>query len=184
MKKILLTAVLAFALFTNLNAYDLDGDLGLKWTGFKSANKVGVAGTFKKVTLEMKKAAKLADFLKSSKVEIDTSSVNTKMGFRDKNITSTLFKLASSKLIKGSISSVKGDDKKGSLSLTLTMNEVTKEVPMTYEVSANKIIVKGSVEILDFALSESFAAFAKKCKAFHQNKTYSDVAVEFTIPFK
>lgn len=184
MRKILLTSVLALALFTNLNAYELDGKLDVKFTGFKSAKKVGVSGTFKTIKLDIKKSAKLADFLKSSNVEIDALSVDTKMAFRDKNITSTLFSLASAKTIMGSISSVKGDDKKGTLSLKLTMNKVTKEVPMTYMVDAGKIMVKGSVEILDFALNDSFAAFALKCKAFHQNKTYSDVALEFTIPYK
>ena len=55
---------------------------------------------------------------------------------------------------------------------------------MAYEVKDNKVVAKASIEILDFALGESFAALAKKCAPFHQNKTYSDVDISFTLPFK
>ena len=36
MKKILLSTVLALGLSMNLSAYEINGDLGVKWTGFKT----------------------------------------------------------------------------------------------------------------------------------------------------
>ncbi len=165
-----------------LSAYEVNGDLGVKWTGFKTAKKVGVPGSFKTIKLDMKKADKLADFLKSAKVEIDALSLDSKLPIRDKNITSTVFSKPSAKTIKGAISNV--DEAKKTLVLDVTMNEVTKQVPMTFEVKDKNIVAKGTLEILDFALKDSFAAFAKKCSAFHAGKTFSTVDVEFTIPFK
>lgn len=182
MKKILVSSLLSVGLLTSLSAYELNGDLGVKWTGFKTAGKVGVPGTFKKIDLSIEKNDNLSAFLKSAKVTIDALSLDSKLPFRDKNITSTVFSLASAKTIKGTISSV--DEAKKSLVLDLTMNEVTKPVNMTYEVADGKIVAKGSIEILDFALKDSFAAFAKKCGALHAGKSYSDVAIEFTLPFK
>lgn len=182
MKKVLVSSILSLGLLTSLNAYELNGDLGVKWVGFKTAKKVGVPGSFKKIDLKIEKNDNFADFLKSAKVTIDALSLDSKLPFRDKNITSTVFSLASAKTIKGSISSV--DEAKKTLVLDVTMNDVTKPVTMTYTNEGGKVVAKGNLEILDFALKDSFAAFAKKCGAFHAGKTFSDVDVEFTIPYK
>ena len=64
------------------------------------------------------------------------------------------------------------------------MNKITNFVPMKYEIINGNIVVKGSIEILDFDMETSFLAFAQKCAAFHANKSFSDVNIEFTIPFK
>jgi len=182
MKKILLSSILAFGLVSSLNAYELNGDLGVKWTGFKTEKKAPVSGTFKEINLNITKSDDLSEFLKSAKVDIATASFDSKSPSRDKNITSTLFSLATSKTINGSIVAV--DVAKKSLTLEVVMNEVKKEVPMTYEMINNNIVAKGSIEILDFDMKNPFMAFAKKCAVFHQNKSYSDVNIEFSIPYK
>jgi len=182
MKKILLSSILAFGLVSSLNAYELNGDLGVKWTGFKTEKKAPVSGTFKEINLNITKSDDLSEFLKSAKVDIATASFDSKSPSRDKNITSTLFSLATSKTINSSIVAV--DVAKKSLTLEVVMNEVKKEVPMTYEMINNNIVAKGSIEILDFDMKNPFMAFAKKCAVFHQNKSYSDVNIEFSIPYK
>lgn len=182
MKKILLSSVLAFGLLTSLNAYELNGSLGVKWTGFKTEKKAPVSGTFKDISIDINKSDDLSAFLKSAKVHIATASFDSKNPFRDKNITSTLFSLATSKSINGAISSV--DTEKKMLTLDVTMNEVTKSVPMSYEMKDGNILAKGTIEILDFDMKNPFMAFAKKCAAFHQNKSFSDVNIEFTLPYK
>jgi len=70
------------------------------------------------------------------------------------------------------------------LVLEVTMNEVAKPIPMMYEISNGNIIAKGTIDILDFDMKSSFMAFAKKCAVFHENKSFSDVNIEFTIPYK
>lgn len=182
MKKVLASAILALALLTSLNAYELNGDLAVKWTGFKTEKKAPVSGTFKDIQLNIAKSDDLSTFLKSSQVLITTASFDSKNPFRDGNITSTLFSLATSEFIKGSIDSV--DTSKNELILNVTMNEVTKQVPMKYKVENGTITAQGMIEILDFNMKDSFLAFAKKCAGFHQNKSFSDVNIEFTIPYK
>ncbi len=115
-------------------------------------------------------------------VTIVSDSLESKNPARNLNMTSTLFSLATSKVIKGNISDV--NEMKKSLILNVNMNEVTKAVPMMYEIVDGKIVAKGTIDILDFNMKSSFMAFAKKCGAFHQNKSFSDVAIEFTIPYK
>ena len=182
MKKILLSSILALGLAVNLNAYEVNGDLGVKWTGFKTEKKAPVSGTFKDINLSIEKNDDLSKFLTSAKVEIKTASFDSKNPFRDKNITSTLFSLATSEAIMGSIKSVDVENKK--LVLNVTMNEVSKEVAMSYDIKNSQIVAKGTVEILDFDMKNPFMAFAKKCAGFHGNKSFSDVDVEFTIPYK
>jgi len=182
MKKVLLSSVLALGLITSLNAYELNGDLKVKWTGFKTEKKAPVSGSFKDIQLNISKSDDLSKFLKSAKVQITTASFDSKNPFRDNNITSTLFSLATSKYIKGSISSV--DTAKNELILDVTMNEVTKQVPMKYKVEKGNITAMGSIDILDYDMKNPYMTFAKKCASFHQNKSFSDVNIEFTIPYK
>lgn len=64
------------------------------------------------------------------------------------------------------------------------MNGIEKEIPMKFEKTASEINAKGTLEILDFGLKDSFAAFAKKCGPLHQMTSYSDVTIEFNLPYK
>lgn len=182
MRKILLTSIFTFALITNLNAYELNGDLLIKWTGFKTMEKAPVSGTFKDIKVEIKENKDLEEFLKSAKVTIKTASFDSKNEYRDNNITSTLFSLATSKQIIASISKVNVKDR--ALNLKLTMNETTKDVPMRFEILNDLIYAKGKIDILDYNLKNSFLAFAKKCASYHENKSYSDVEIEFSLPYK
>jgi hypothetical protein len=179
--KLILGLTLLFAL-VSANAYELNGDLNLKWTGFKTAQKVGVSGTFKNVEFKISKNDDFAEFLKSANVKIDTLSFDSGLDVRNKSIVSTLFSLKSSENILATISKV--DMKNKTLTLKLTMNEVTKNVPMTYYINKGSIIAKGQIDILDYNMSDSFAKFAKACFDLHEGKSYSEVHIAFTLPFK
>ena len=182
MKKILFASVLSLVLLTSLSAYELNGDLGVKWTGFKTEKKVPVSGTFNDIKLDIKSSDNLSKFLESSTVSIETSSFESKNPSRNESIVSTLFSLTTAKTIKGKILDV--DEVAKKLVLEVTMNEVAKPIPMMYEISNGNIIAKGTIDILDFDMKSSFMAFAKKCAVFHENKSFSDVNIEFTIPYK
>ena len=182
MKKIVLSSIVALLFATNLSAYEKNGDLEVKWTGYKLASKVGVSGTFNKIDFDIKKSDDLVTFLKSAKVKIDATSLESKDEGRNFNITSTLFSLASAKNIQGSISSV--DEKSNTLVLDVVMNGVTKPTTMKYTVNDGKIVANGVIDILDFNMSSSYKAFTEICGALHENVSYSDVNIEFSIPFK
>ena len=182
MKTKLSLSILSLFLVSGLNAYEINGDLGVKWTGFKTEKKAPVSGSFNEIDLNIKSSENLSEFLKSAKVKINSLSLESKDEGRNNSMTSTLFSLATAKEIRGSISEVNEDKK--TLLLDVTMNEVTKAVPMTYSIVDGNITAKGSIEILDYNLKGSFLAFAKECAALHENKSFSDVNIEFTIPFK
>ncbi|NVJ53192.1 MAG: YceI family protein [Campylobacteraceae bacterium] len=179
--KLLLGAFFLFASLS-LNAYELNGDLKVGWTGYKTEKKVGVSGTFKDVDLQITKNDDFVKFLKSAKVKIDTSSLDSGLEIRNKSMVSTLFSLKSSEKILASIANI--NENNGALTLMLTMNEVTKSIPMKYSVKDNKVVASGVIDILDYSMSESFAKFAKECFNLHKGKTFSEVTISFELPFK
>lgn len=182
LKKILLSSVLSLGLGSSLNAYELNGDLNVKWTGFKGPTKIGVPGTFKDIKLSIEKSDDLSKFLQSANVIIQTNSLDSKLPMRDSNITSTIFSLASTKEIKANIVSI--DEAKVELVLKVNINGTEKNILMKYEKTDSTITAKGTLEILDFGLNDSFIAFEKKCGPLHQMKSYSNVDIEFTLPYK
>ncbi len=125
MKKILLSTILSLGLVTTLSAYELNGNLDVQWTGYKTEKKAPVSGTFNNIELGIKSSENLSTFLKSSTVTIESASLESKNPARNLNITSTLFSLATSKYIKGAISNV--DEKNQTLTLDLFMNENMKK---------------------------------------------------------
>ena len=137
MKKIVISSLLTIGLLSSVNAYELNGNLGVKWTGFKTEKKAPVSGTFKDIKISIKENDDLSKFLTSSNVEIKTASFDSKNEGRDASITSTLFSLATSKVIKGKIKSV--DEANKTLVLNVNMNEVSKEVPMSFDIKDGNI---------------------------------------------
>lgn len=184
MKNMIIKSLLVGSLLsTSAFAYEASS-VNVNWIGFKTEKKVGVPGTFKKVDLSITKNDDFNKFLNSASVTIDALSLDSKMPFRDKNITSTLFQLVNVTQIKANVIKATGDDKMGSLDVEIDMNNTKKVIPMKYKVEGGVVKATGSLEILDFAMKDSFAAFAAKCKAFHANKTWSEVTISFDLPFK
>ena len=184
MKRIFLKSIITASLLAaNALAYEASS-VNVNWTGYKTQAKGPVGGTFDKVNLKIEKNDDFAKFLSSASVSIDPYSLNSKMPFRDNNITSTLFKVANVNEIKAMVKKVNGDNKAGTLDVEITMNNKSKVIPMEYKVEASTLKAQGKIEILDFAMNESFNAFATKCKPFHAGKTWSEVGVAFELPFK
>ncbi len=181
MKKLFMPLTLIFFLLTTLGAYELDGKLGVTWTGYKTEKKAPVSGTFNDIKLDIKSSDNLSIFLKSALVTIDALSLESKNAMRNANIK-LIFSLASAKIIKGTILDV--DETNKTLNLEVTMNQISKVVPMSYEIQNSEIVAKGSIDILDYDLESSYMNFAKKCAPFHQNRSFSEVGIEFTIPYK
>lgn len=184
MKNMIIKSLLVSSLLsTGAFAYEAS-NVNVNWIGFKTQAKAGVAGTFDKTSLGITKNDDFLKFLSSATVTIDALSLNSKMAFRDKNITSTLFQLVNVTEIKAKVLKASGDDKMGTLDVEIDMNNTKKVIPMKYTVESGVLKANGSLEILDFAMEDSFAAFAAKCKPFHAGKTWSEVAVSFDLPFK
>lgn len=178
-------SILAFASvigFAQSCSYDMDkSSFDMKWGAFKFQSKAKVSGTFNEYKLEATKSDSLKKLLDSSKIVIDTKSVNTKHETRDKTIFDNFFALFNSKDIKANISdSIEGKNS-GTINLNLDMNKKSSIVPMSYKIENGKLTATGVTDLNIFDLSGALASINKACYALHQGVTWSQVELEFSV---
>lgn len=132
-KTILLTLLLSVLSFASTQGCELDGGPKVQWRAFKTPAKVGVLGTFTKVTRKTKKnkAKNLKSLLEGQKVEIDSLKMATGNEGRDENIVDNFFKKLEASAIKATIKKVNSNKKL--LTLEVILGGVKKSVPMKYD---------------------------------------------------
>ncbi len=143
----------------------------LQWTAFKTPLKLGVKGTFDKIAYTPGK-----NCLQGAEVIINKHSVDTKNPGRDKTLDSFFF----SKL-KGDIRAKVKKIGDKTLTVAITLNGVTKEVPFFYEKKGSTLTAKGVIDLFDFSGSQALHSINKACFDKHQGKTWNDVELRFTI---
>ena len=175
MKKILLAGLLAVTAF----GYEATG-VDVEFEAFKTPLKIGVKGGFDKIALHSKEADTLKDMLLGTAVTIDTASVDSKNPGRDKKLVHNFFEVQGVKSIQAKI--VKVDTKV--LTVAITMNGKTLDIPMKYEEEDREIEAEGVIDLADFGMLPSLKAINKACYEKHQGKTWQDVELEFEIKYK
>ncbi|MGB5966142.1 MAG: YceI family protein [Sulfurimonadaceae bacterium] len=189
MKKIALSLILVFGLAQASCTFSQPSNVDVTWESFKTPQKIGVGGhfstvNFKTVTTE---ATDLNTLLAGSSVNIDVASVDSKNRGRDEKLLNEFFKRMAGPDIKAVIVSLKKDKdarKSGSLTLSVTMNGVTRDVPMKYSFSDGKLSANGVIDIIDFKAKQALKSINTACYALHQGKTWSDVNIGFTMTIK
>ncbi|PHS57797.1 MAG: hypothetical protein COB17_04900 [Sulfurimonas sp.] len=194
MKKVLLGIIISLMVVSGLVADEKSGcvlsqkgKIDVSWKAYKTASKIGVSGVFNKVTYTpvAKNGKNFREILVGSSVSIDTSSVNSKNKSRDFKLVSFFFQKMSTKNINAKIIDIKADKKiknqprTGVVTLDVTMNGITKSLPMKYTYSNAIFEAKGVIDILDFSASTALKSINKACYALHKGKTWSDVSVGF-----
>jgi polyisoprenoid-binding protein YceI len=153
----------------------------VNWKAFKTYEKLGVAGSFDQATFVIQKAVSLDQLLASANVTIETKSVNTGNAGRDATINATFFETQNTKLIVGKIKSAAN----GKAQVDITINGITKTIPMTYAISNENIInAKGIIDLADFSMLSSLQSINKACFDLHSGKTWQDVEIGFEIKTK
>jgi polyisoprenoid-binding protein YceI len=199
MKKILLILVILSSLmYAELTRpktgciLSQQGDVKVSWKAYKTPSKIEVSGIFNDViyTAVKKEGKNFKEILVGSSVVIKTVSVNSKNKERDTKLVNAFFGLLSGKTITAKIvdmtsnKRVKREPRTGTITLEVTMNGVTKNVPMTYSYDKGLMKSEGFIDIFDFAGSKALASLNKACFDKHQGKTWSDVKVGFEMNIK
>lgn len=148
------------------------------WKAFKTYEKIGVGGSFNHVVFSPRSAKTSEEFLVGSHITIDTATVNSGNAGRDATLVASFFKTQNVTSITAKIISAK--DSKAQVEIT--MNGVTKAVPMSYTIQEGKILGKGVIDLSDFAMLESLQSINKTCFDLHAGKTWQDVEIGFEIP--
>ena len=178
MKKIILPlSALAFSTFLSAQCLYNAHESELEFKAFKTPLKVGVKGTFDNYTLQAVPSVSQKELLSSSSVTIETKNVNTGNKGRDAKLVSSFFEVQGVKQITAKVLSVQGEI----ADVSITMNGVTKTVPMKIEFDDDEIELEGVIDLGDFTMLPSLQSINKACYALHKGKTWQDVELEFKI---
>ena len=169
-----------------------EGAVTVGWKAYKTPAKLGVGGVFNDVTYKAvaKEGKNFKEILIGSSVTIDTASVNSKNEGRDKKLVASFFKLLGSQTINAKIIDIRQtSDKKerprqGIITTAITMNGISKDVPMHYTYDKGVLKGEGYIDLFDFQASKALASINKACFDLHKGKTWNDVSISFAMHIK
>lgn len=148
----------------------------LKWTAYKTPEKVGVQGSFDSIVVNNTNESEIPEeVLEGATFNITTSSMTTGDASRDAKILSLFFNNLEDKNIIGSF----GKFENGVVPIKITMNniEATKNFQYTFE--NRKVVITGVIDVIkDFKANRGFSLLEEACAALHLNKSWTDVSIE------
>jgi len=151
----------------------------VKWTAYKTTAKKGVGGEFTTLKFNEKSGTSPQDALNNLNFSIPISSVFTKNDSRDYKIKTSFFgKMLDTDVIKGTIKVVNG-----AYLATLTMNGVTKDLPLNAEINGRRVKLNATMDLKNWNALDALAALNKVCYDLHKgadgiSKTWEDVSIE------
>ncbi|GLU44335.1 YceI family protein [Allomuricauda sp. NBRC 101325] len=164
----------------------VEDSTSVKFTAYKTSDKVPVGGTFQEVNLKYTAGATPEETLDGLQFTIPVSSLftNDATGTRDPKILEFFFqKMAETQTITGTFS-ITGNNKS---TVKLTMNGVSTDLPMDYEITAdNHVNFSGVMDLKQWDALEALASLNKACEILHTgadgvSKTWEDVAIAGTV---
>ncbi len=189
MKKTALSLLLTLTLAQADCSFSQPGNVDVTWQAFKTPMKLGVGGHFNTVDFKASsvKADSLSALLTGSTVNIAVASVDSKNPGRDEKLLNDFFKQMAGPDITAKIVTLKRDEKarkSGLLTAAVTMNGVTRDVPMKYSFKDGRLSADGVIDLIDFKAQNAFTSINTACYDLHQGKTWSDVNIGFTMDIK
>ena len=166
-------------------SYNVNADKSsVQWTGYKTTDKIAVNGTFKEIkVLNMNSGSTAAGSLEGLEFEIPVSSIYSKDTLRDGKLKRLFFGVMDNTLnLKGKFS-VK-DTSNGSIALS--MNGLTKELPFTYEMSKDTILINAKMDLNIWETQNALASIHEACLELHTgtdgvSKTWDEVGLAAKI---
>lgn len=193
MKKVIFAMSILFALFSvscknsvkkgenyNINTKTVN----VKWTAYKTTDKVPVSGKFNEVIIEnIKKGTSVKDAVNGTTFKIPVSSIFTNNPDRDGKLKAFFFKtMIKTIYISGSVEL--NDDYEGNL--TITMNGITKKLPISYSITNQLVKIEGIMDLKNWNAQTALESLNKACIDLHKgadgiSKTWNEVKVEAAI---
>lgn len=159
----------------------------IKWTAYKTTDKIAVKGEFTKISITNTKTSKnVSELINGIEFSIPVSSIFSNNEDRDNKIQQFFFGVMdNTQLLSGKINIT--DDKTGSI--TITMNAMTNSFPITYTLSENEFSMTGVMNLEDWNGQAAIESLNKACFDLHKaadgiSKTWNDVQIDARISFK
>ena len=158
----------------------------VKWTAFKTTDKVAVGGSFTQIELKNVKTGNTPlEVLEGVAFSIPVSSLFTNNPDRDSKLKTIFFgTLKNTELLSGIL-----NFRDNQLFMTLSMNDVTKQIPLEYTFENNLLNMKTTLNLNDFGGEAALAAINKACLDLHKgpdgvSKTWETVDIMGEVLFQ
>lgn len=166
-------------------SYSVDAEKSsVQWIGYKTTDKVAVKGTFKEINiLEMNSGSTAAASLEGLEFEIPVSSIYSKDTIRDGKLKRLFFGVMENTLNLTGKFSVK-DESNGNIALS--MNGLTKDLPFTYDMSKDTIMINATMDLNIWETQNALASIHEACLELHTgadgvSKTWDEVGLSAKI---
>lgn len=160
----------------------------VKWTGYKTTSKIAVNGEFKELQVSnIKEAPTAVEAMNGTVFSIPVSSIFSGDEERDGKLKQLLFGVMNATV---SLSGTLNLNDDGTGNVNLSMNGVSKEVPITYIVSGQLVEFEGTLDLInDFKAESALESISKACFEQHKgpdgvSKTWSEVGISATAYLK
>lgn len=158
----------------------------VSWTGYKTSDKVAVTGTFQKVEITNFQNGTTPEMvLQGARFSIPVSSLFSDNADRDSKLKEIFFgTMKNTELISGIV-----NFENEKCLLTLTLNDVTKQIEIPYTYENKKFEMSTTIKIEDFSGESALAAIHKACFELHKgadgvSKTWDEFAIAGSVIFK
>ena len=158
----------------------------VNWTAFKTTEKVAVGGSFKSIELkDIKTGETPEEILEGAAFSIPVSSLFTDNADRDSKLKTIFFgTLKNTELLSGTI-----NFREGKCYMTLTMNDVTKQIVTEYTFENKLFTLTSTLNVEEFGGEKAIAAINTACLELHKgkdgvSKTWNLVDIKGSVLFE
>jgi len=154
--------------------------IDVTWTSYKTLAKIGVGGNFSKVDLKIvnKDASDVKKMLLNAEIRTSLEALDAKMDLKNSNIAKFFTANLADKVVIAKVILV--TNKK--LDVSITLNKVTKTIPMSYTVEKGIVKATGVIDGLDYKLVPALGILNMNV-AGHKKKGWNDIAIGFELPY-
>jgi len=167
-----------------LGSYALkEGLPKIKWTAYKFTDKIGVSGSFNRITHQtFKKRGTVRQLLEDASFTIETKSINSNLELRDERIYNYFFKTIDADTISGKFIEV--SDTKGEININ--MSGKSRSIPFTYTSYMDTVRISITLDLMYWNALPGIEALNKVCNEVHIgadgiSMLWTDVNVEVEI---
>ncbi|NPA33461.1 MAG: YceI family protein [Chlorobi bacterium] len=148
--------------------YELDTQSPqVKWTAFKTTEKIGVGGTFDSVLFSFPttEAESIAQLIQDIEATIYTVSINSGDTGRDARIRQFFFGIMNAPdVISGKILEVSND----TVFIDIEMNGISKKVPFSLQYENDTLVLTSTINLADWEAQESVKSLNQACYDLHK----------------
>lgn len=172
---------------SSTKTYSVVGETStVKWTAYKTSDKVAVKGKFNTINVtNSKKATNVEEALNGILFSIPVSSIFSNETTRDSKLKEFFFgAMKNTEFISGTF-----DIKDKGSQVNITMNGISKSIPIELNIDGQKVTFTNTLNLNDWELNPAIVSINKACEILHKgpdgiSKTWDEIDITAVIYLK